>query len=86
MLTFCGAKIKLEKVQALIKKVAVFSATKDPVTASEAEIPCKKIKIEPTDQEVIIDCGDDDGFQDEAVTKWICINNFTLSRTDKDHS
>ena len=36
-----------------------------------------------SDLEVIIDC-DDDGFQDEVVTNWICINNFTLSRADKD--
>ena len=85
MLTFCGVISQLAKVQAFVKKVTVFSATKNPVT--EADIPCKKIKIEPTDQsdlEVSIVC-DDDGFQDEAVvTKWICIDNFTLSRTDKD--
>ena len=69
MLTFCGAKSKLEKVQALIKKVAVFLATKNPVTTSEADIPCKKFKIEPTDQsdlEVIIDCDDD-----EFKMKWL---------------
>ena len=85
MLTFCGAKSQLVKVQALVKKVAVFTATKvNPVT--EADIPCKKIKIEPTDNselEVTIDC--DDSFQDEVVvTKWICIKNFILSRADKD--
>ena len=63
----------------------MFSATKNPVI--EADISCKKIKIEPTDRsdlEVSIIC-DDDGFQDEVVvTKWICIDNFTLSRADKD--
>lgn len=85
MLTFCGAKSQLVKVQALVKKVAVFTATKvNPVT--EADIPCKKIKIEPTDNselEVTIDC--DDSFQDEVVvTKWVCIENFILSRADKD--
>ena len=85
MLTFCGVKSQLVKVQALVKKVAAYSATKNPVT--ETDMPCKKIKIEPTDHsdlEVTIDC-DDDGFQDEVVvTKWICIDNFTLSRADKD--
>ena len=42
MLTFCGVISQLAKVQALVKKVAVFSATKNTVT--EADIPCKKIK------------------------------------------
>ena len=86
MLTFCGAESQLKKVQALVKKVAVFSATKNPVT--EADIPCKMIKIELPDYfelEVTIDCDGADCFQDEVVvTKWICIDNFMLSRADKD--
>ena len=72
MLTFCGVISQLAKVQAPVKKV---SATKNPVT--EADIPCKKIKIEPTDQsdlEVSI-VYDDDGFQDEVVVK----NGFLLT-------
>ena len=42
MLTFSGAKSQLIKVQALIKKVAMFSATKNSV--AETESSCKKIK------------------------------------------
>ena len=45
MLTFYGAESQLKKVQALVKKVAVFSVTKNPVT--KADILCKMIKIEP---------------------------------------
>ena len=86
MLTFCGAESQLKKVQALVKKVDAFSATKNPVT--EADIPCKMIKIEPPDYselEVTIDCDGADCFQDEVfVTKLICIDNFMLSRDNKD--
>ena len=63
----------------------MFSATKNPVT--EADIPCKMIKIEPPDYselEVTIDCDGADCFQDVVVTKWICIDNFMLSRANKD--
>ena len=40
MFTFCGVKSQLLKVQALVKKVAVFSAAKSPLT--KADMPCKK--------------------------------------------
>ena len=82
MLTFCGVKSQLVKAQALVKKVVVFSATKSPLT--EANMPCKKIKIEPIDHEITTDCDDDSSHDEGVVTKWICIDNFTLSRADKD--
>ena len=46
MLTFCGAKSQLVKVQALVQKVAAFIATKvNPVTV--ADIHAKRSKLSP---------------------------------------
>ena len=34
--------------------------------------------------EVTIHCDDDDSHDEGFVTKWICIDNFTLRRADRD--
>ena len=41
MLTFCGVLSQLLEVQAFVKKLAVFSAIKNPLT--EADMPYKKL-------------------------------------------